>query len=153
MKTCNNWQAQLAALALSVQRGHFATLLPSSVCWSCCTGFVTNMRAGMSNQSASDVPDVITKENRTTMPLWSGVPRSFAHIAETYDLDEDESLWFKSANTNITQPSMTNEIDESSNETTHLSRPATRAHEQSQNDPRGSLAWSQKSSKNVVYIM
>ena len=33
-----NWQARLAATALSIQRGHKTIVLPNSPCWHCCLG-------------------------------------------------------------------------------------------------------------------
>jgi hypothetical protein len=33
-----NWQARLAATALSIQRGHMTFVMPNSPCWQCCLG-------------------------------------------------------------------------------------------------------------------
>jgi hypothetical protein len=51
-----NWQARLAAAALSLQQGHETRILPEKVCWDCCNAITPVSRAEL-KESIDQEPD------------------------------------------------------------------------------------------------
>jgi hypothetical protein len=84
VRTRGNWQARLAAAALSIQRGHETRILPEPVCWTCCVALPAVPKAKQQEEDRQDDDEHISLTNDAIGAL------NDSDMEEDSDSDMDE---------------------------------------------------------------